>query len=272
MKDSTRDPDAGGAGEGRSVPGTVHGPGAGAATVPRARDASVRDLASEESYRWVYVWHLPIRISHWIAVGAIVLLAVTGFYIGRPWFSMGGEAASPFVMGWMRFLHFTGAALLVAMAILRIYWLFFGNRYERWRSLFPVEPKDWHNTFRMIRAYTLVRPEDAPRYLGHNPLQQMNYTLIYAVGLVEIITGFGMYGLSDTGGFFFKAFGWVGPLLGGWQMVRLLHHALMWVFIVFLPLHIYLVVRAAVLERGGELSSILTGGRYVRDDLEFEDD
>lgn len=271
MSDSTSGPDGGEKGRRPAAP-RVHGPGAGAATVPRVREASVRDLASEESYRWVYVWHLPIRISHWIAVGAIVLLAVTGFYIGRPWFSMGGEDASSYVMGWMRFLHFTGAGLLVAMAILRIYWLFFGNRYERWHSLFPVEPKDWYNTWRMVRAYTLVRPEEAPRYIGHNPLQQMNYTLIYAVGLVEIITGFAMYGLSDTGGFFFKVFGWVGPFLGGWQMVRLLHHTLMWVFIIFLPLHVYLVARAAVLERGGEFSSILTGGRYVRDDLEFEDE
>ena len=36
------------------------------------------------NYRWVYLWGWPLRAMHWLAALAIVVLAVTGFYIGRP--------------------------------------------------------------------------------------------------------------------------------------------------------------------------------------------
>jgi len=32
--------------------------------------------------RWVYLWHWPIRAMHWLAAGSILVLIVTGFYIG----------------------------------------------------------------------------------------------------------------------------------------------------------------------------------------------
>ena len=37
-------------------------------------------------YRWVYLWQLPLRLTHWIAAISIVVLFLTGFYIGRPYF------------------------------------------------------------------------------------------------------------------------------------------------------------------------------------------
>ena len=57
-------------------------------------------------YRWIYIWHWPIRAMHWIAAGCIVVLVVTGFYIGRPYFMSSGEASAHFLMGRMRLAHF----------------------------------------------------------------------------------------------------------------------------------------------------------------------
>ena len=225
----------------------------------------------EGTYRWIYLWQFPIRITHWFAAGAITILAMTGYYIANPFLGTSGEASAHFMMGWVRFFHFGAAGVLVAAAILRVAWLFFGNSYESWRALFPWSRRDWVNTFRMLKAYALVRPEESPHYLGHNPLQQINYTLLYTVAIVEIVTGFAMYGLADPGGFFYRWFSWVGPALGGWQIVRLLHHAIMWFFIAFLPLHVYLVIRAAFMDRSGTLTSIFTGGRFVREDVPWED-
>ena len=223
-------------------------------------------------YRWVYLWGWPIRAMHWLAALSIVLLAATGFYIGRPYFVVAGDTADHFVMGWMRFVHFLAAAVLVATVIVRVYWLFAGNKFERWRALFPVMPRDWVHMYQQVKYYLMIRPEQAPRYLGHNPLQQLSYTTIYALAALEIVTGFAMYGQSNPGGFFFGAFGWVAPLFGGMPVVRFVHHVVTWAFLIFIPIHVYLATRADVLERGGAISSIITGGRFVPAGERFVDE
>jgi Ni/Fe-hydrogenase b-type cytochrome subunit len=223
-------------------------------------------------YRWVYLWEWPIRVMHWIAAICIVVLTVTGLYIGKPYFITSGEASAHFLMGWMRFFHFAAAGLLVMTAIVRGYWLFMGNKYERLRALFPVRPRDWVNLFRMIKFYLMIRPERAPHYLGHNPLQQLSYTGVYLLAAVMVITGFAMYGQSNPNGFFYAAFNWIGPLLGGMPVVRFIHHVLTWAFLIFIPIHVYLAIRADQLERTGVISSIVSGGRFVPADKKFVDE
>jgi Ni/Fe-hydrogenase b-type cytochrome subunit len=223
-------------------------------------------------YRWVYLWEWPIRVMHWIAALCIVVLTVTGLYIGKPYFITSGEASAHFLMGWMRFLHFAAAGLLVMTAIVRGYWLFMGNKYERLRALFPVRPRDWVNLFRMVKFYLMIRPERAPRYLGHNPLQQLSYTGVYFLAAVMVITGFAMYGQSDPNGFFYAAFNWIGTLVGGMPVVRFIHHVLTWAFLIFIPIHVYLAIRADQLERTGVISSIVSGGRFVPSNEEFVDE
>jgi len=238
-------------------------------TVPRP-DSLSADRPVE--YKQVYLWHWPIRSMHWIAAACIVTLIVTGFYIGGPYFLTSGQASDHFLMGWVRFTHFTAAAVLVATAILRVYWLFAGNRFERWRALFPVRKDDWVNLMRVLKAYLFIEPEKAPHYMGHNPLQQLAYTALYGIGLLQVATGFYMYSLADPGGFFFTAFGWVGPALGGAQIARFVHHVLTWFWVIFLPAHVYLTIRADVVHRESRVSSIISGERYVRADVEFVDD
>lgn len=224
------------------------------------------------NYRWVTLWGVPLRVMHWVAAFSILILAVTGLYIGKPYFMTSGEASSHYLMGWVRFAHFAAAGVLVMTAIVRVYWLFAGNRYERWKALIPYHPRDIRNLFRQARAYLLVRPEEAPPYLGHNPLQQLSYTALYAVALVQVVTGFAMYGQYDASSIFYRAFNWIGPLMGGMPNVRFIHHVLTWVFAIYVPIHIYMSIRADVLEHNSTISSIVSGGRMVPPDQEFEDD
>jgi len=221
--------------------------------------------------RWVYLWQWPIRAMHWAAALSILVLVVTGFYIGQPYFMTGGEASAHYLMGWVRFLHFAAAGVFVATAIIRVYWLFAGNKFERWRALFPIKRTDWVNVFKQVKFYLMIQPEKAPRYLGHNPLQQFSYTGMYAVALAQVVTGFAMYGQSRPGGLWYTVFGWVVPLLGGIQVVHFVHHVLSWAFLIFVPIHIYLALRADVLERTGTISSIVSGGRFVRSDVDYVD-
>lgn len=239
----------------------------------RHREVSLGHAVAPPSghYQWVYLWGWPIRATHWTAVIAIATLVVTGFYIGGPYFTTGGEASQHYMMGWFRFIHFIAAAVLVACGILRVYWLFAGNKFERWSALFPVRRKDWTHLWQQVKFYLMIRPENAPHYLGHNPLQQFSYTLLYVVVVAQILTGFALYGQSAPGGAWYTLVGWIVPLFGGLQIVRFVHHVSTWVFLIFIPIHIYLTMRADLLERTGTVSSIVSGGRFVRTDVDYVD-
>ncbi len=86
-------------------------------------------------YHWVYLWEWPIRVMHWLAVACILALVVTGLYIGMPYFVVAGDTAQHYLMGEFRFVHFAAAAVLVATAVVRGYWLFAGNKFERLSAL-----------------------------------------------------------------------------------------------------------------------------------------
>ena len=222
-------------------------------------------------YEWVYLWERPLRVMHWLAALCIVVLAVTGLFIGRPYFVPSGDPRSAYLMGWIRFIHFTSAAVLVMTGIVRLYWLVMGNRFERWSALFPVRGRDFRNLVKVVKFYLMIHPERAPRYLGHNPLQQFAYTGVYLVAALSVITGFAMYGQSDPSGFFYAAFNWVNTLFGGQQIVRFVHHVMTWLFLIFIPIHVYLALRADAIERTGTISSIISGGRFVPRNEEFAD-
>jgi Ni/Fe-hydrogenase b-type cytochrome subunit len=229
-------------------------------------------MRREGNYRWIALWGLPLRVTHWIVALLILVLALTGLYIGEPFVVTSGDTADHFLMGRARFVHFAAGSVLVMMAIIRVYWLFTGNRFERWHALFPVSRKAIRDMVRQAWAYLVVKPERAPRYLGHNPLQQASYTMLYGVGLLQIVTGFALYGQSNPAGIIYGAFNWIGPALGGMPNVRFLHHALTWVFATYVPIHVYLSLRADVLKHDSTISSMVTGGRMVSADEVFEDD
>jgi Ni/Fe-hydrogenase 1 B-type cytochrome subunit len=223
-------------------------------------------------YEWVYLWERPLRVMHWLAALSLMTLVVTGLFIGRPYFVPSGDPESAFLMGWMRFIHFVAATVFVMTAIVRVYWLFMGNRFERWPALFPLRRRDLRNLVKVVKFYLMIHPERAPHYLGHNPLQQFAYTGIYLSAALSVITGFAMYGQADPGGFFYVTFNWVNTLLGGQPIVRFLHHVLTWVFLIFIPIHVYLALRADTVERTGTISSIISGGRFIPKHEEFVDD
>jgi Ni,Fe-hydrogenase I cytochrome b subunit len=60
-------------------------------------------------------------------------------------------------------------------------------------------------------------------------------------------------------------------MLGGIQEVHFVHHVFTWAFLIFVPIHLYLAVRADNIERTGTISSIISGGRFVPRDEHYVD-
>ena len=177
-------------------------------------------------------------------------------------------------MGYMRLIHFVAAGVLIATMLVRIYWLFAGNKYERFTALFPVRGRDLKNFVRLTKFYLFIGRDAThpPHYIGHHPLQQLSYTGIYLLTLVMIVTGFSLYGDSNPGGAIHSATTWVNAMLGGAPVTRVVHHVATWAYLIFIPLHVYLSTRADVMEKEGTMSSIFSGGRWIRADHHYEDE
>ena len=97
-------------------------------------------MTSEMPARLVctYVWQIPVRITHWLIALSIVVLSVTGLYIGHPFMTTSGEARLTFVMGWVKLIHLYSALVFIAAVAARIVWMFTGNKYARWDKFIPV--------------------------------------------------------------------------------------------------------------------------------------
>lgn len=224
------------------------------------------------AFRYVPVWDWQLRFLHWAAFVAILTLCLTGWMIGSGRLAYAGTTSDPFFIGYLRLVHFTAGWLLVSMGILRVAGLFLAStKYQLWRALFPISLKDLKNLYRVGCNYLLCIFERGPHYVGHNPLQQVAYTGIYLMALLAILTGFCLYAAYDANHWLFQYFYWLNGLIGI-QYVRLIHLFMMWVFLAFIPIHVYLAIRADTVEREGAISSIFSGGRWCRKGTRFEDD
>ena len=207
-----------------------------------------------------YIWELPVRWSHWINMVSIVTLAVTGFFIGTP-FSF-GKSASDFTMGWIRFVHFTAAYLFAVSLACRVLWSFVGNKYAGWREFFPfATAKGRDKMIRMLRYYMLIDKE-VPETVGHNPLATTAYTVLFALYLLMIATGFALYAQHAPNGAMHKALGFMYSLFSD-QGMRLAHHCSMYLIFGFIVNHIYSAWLMDIKEHGSEISSMFSGYKFT---------
>jgi Ni/Fe-hydrogenase 1 B-type cytochrome subunit len=205
----------------------------------------------------IYTWQIPVRITHWVVVSSIVVLSVTGFYIGEPFLLPPGGS----VMMVMRFTHMLAAFTFVAAGLVRTYWLFAGNRFARWTAFIPTNRTQARESLRQLGWYLFLRP-NAPKVLGHNQLAAGTYLVVFFLFLVQTLTGFALvavHGIQPWA----TLFGWVPNVFFGIQGVRLIHHLLMWAIIAFMIHHVYSALLVDHVERNGLMSSIFTGYKFV---------
>jgi len=207
-----------------------------------------------------YVWQWPLRICHWVNALCVVVLSVTGYYIGDP-FAM-ATTGTPYIMGSVRFVHFLFGYVLLISLLVRILWMFIGNRYASWRAFLPwMTAEGRRGFFKMLRYYSFTGKQITYE-VGHNPVAATAYIGIFALFLVQVLSGFALYGQAMPGGFWDSLVGWLLPLVGN-QDLRFVHHVVMWLLIGFIINHIYSAWLMDIKERNGTISGIFSGYKYI---------
>lgn len=208
-----------------------------------------------------------LRFWHWVWAICIPVLFVTGLYIGDPMFigTQGKEptvaVAALFSMETIRFIHFTAGFILTACLLARAY-LFFtypGNRQ------FPnfFSKQYWLGLVEMMTYYGFLRRHH--RLYLRNPLAASSYAAIYMLMVVEAVTGLGMYVMIRPDSFLGQLLAPVNGWLGNEYVVHLVHHIIAWIFVIFSLGHIYMVFYNDIVEKSGELSSIVSGEKHFKE-------
>ena len=213
-----------------------------------------------------YIWERPVRLSHWVTAGCVVVLATTGLLIGAPLaFMSSGDASSNTWFGVVRMLHVSAGFVAAASLLLRIYWMFAGNKYAKWDNFLPLTPRlfkrQFYGALKVLMTDLMqlrIKPYD---FEGHNGLAAWSYAGIWILLLFQIVTGLGLHaGMSAW--WLPQLFAWVVPFMGGDAHVRIWHHLAAWGFVIFTVIHVYLCVFHDYVEGHGQISSMVAGSRF----------
>jgi Ni/Fe-hydrogenase 1 B-type cytochrome subunit len=181
---------------------------------------------------------LPAIVMHGVHLVSMFALIFSGFYIHYPFFAG--------AMGVLRATHFIAMFVLIATAVVRVYWAFAGSgsagsgsrrKVPDWTHFFP-EKANRGQGLESLKYYMFLR-RTHPRTAKFNTLQKSTYVLWLLLIVVQAITGFAMWAPTAAG---------LQPLtyaLGGVTQVRVDHYLVMWLFIVTLMIHVYLSVAEA---------------------------
>lgn len=241
--------------------------------VPMIAIQEVKNIKKARAdFRYFMIWDWELRLLHWCWVFCVTGLCVTGICIAEGWFLKMGNLESGFQFGYVRFIHYVLAWVLIAILTLRFSCFFFAsNKYQTFSSLFPIQKQRWIDLFITGRDYLYARSYDGPRYIGHNPLQQWTYTGVYGLFTIMVVTGLALYALYAPEQSFYRLFMPVNDLLGV-AYVRLIHLIGLWCFLLFVTVHVYLSILAGNVDRDGTISSMFSGGRWLRKGVHFQDE
>jgi Ni/Fe-hydrogenase 1 B-type cytochrome subunit len=225
-------------------------------------------------------WDAPTRWFHWINALAVIGLIGTGLVIlfdGELGLSTAGKIS-------LKSVHASFGYVMAVNLLWRFVWAFFGNRYAQWRGILPGTP----GYLASLRAYTASFLSGEPQqYIGHNPVARIGIVLLFALLLIQVVTGFVIAGTD----LFWPPFGhwfaaWVAApgidpatLQPGisdvidktsYDAMRafrrpfvLVHEFTFYALVIIIVLHVIAVVVTEIHEGGGITSAMFTGRKIL---------
>ncbi len=185
----------------------------------------------------------PIRVTHWLNVFFLAILAGSGLQIFvayprlgprgadygfYPW--QGADPPEALTLGgWLagsRHLHFAFAWLFVVNAI--AYGAYFFSSGE-WRRRLFIPRRDAKNALSTLLYYVRIRKVAPPSEL-YNGLQRLAYTGILALAPLAVLTGLVLYKPVQLW--------WLTAIFGGYDAARALHFVILVVLALFTVSHV----------------------------------
>ncbi len=227
-----------------------------------------------QDFKRVYRMNAILRFNHWAMFIAFIACAVTGFYIAHPFLAFEtGEIIDSYVMGYVRLIHYLGAIVLDVILIIWIYLFFFG-RHPYFKFIFPLKERGIE-AIQMLKHYFTLNPKDRP-YV-EDRMDALNawgiFLFIIIFKALMLITGFAMLSpqISSVntaipgGQYVFSIIGSIALFIfGDLANVRLAHHMIAWIMIVFVLIHIYLEVWREIFWKEGDISIVFSGHKFIK--------
>ncbi len=214
---------------------------------------------NEEVYLVVRTRSIFACAIHWIVFCSVIVLAVTGLYIGNPTFYFGkGEPYQAFAMADMRFYHFTAAAVLIASFLTRFYLAFTDSCNKDIKQFLPT-PRNVINAFKLAFNYGLGGGKHlAYRYV--NPLGGIG--IFGMIVFITMLAGTGLLMYAQGGNpnsFWYSLCSSLTIMIGGIQNVRVIHHLSMYFLFFTVIIHIYMQIWKNIVFTESDISSIIGG-------------
>lgn len=179
----------------------------------------------------IMVHPLTVRITHWINVAAVFVMAASGWriYDASPLFrfsfppdiTLGGWLAG--ALQW----HFAAMWLLVINGLIYVGYGIFSGHYRR--SFLPIVPNA------LLRAFADAVHGRLSHAVGeYNPVQRMAYLGVIALIILVVLSGLVMWKPTQ-----FQA---LGALLGDYPGARLVHFFCMAAIVLFAVIHVAIVM------------------------------
>jgi thiosulfate reductase cytochrome b subunit len=189
--------------------------------------------------------HWVVRLTHWVNVVAVVIMAGSGMRIfnAHPAFARPGESfpLNPWeghaIPAWLTFgawlggarhWHFAAMWLLVANAALYVGFL---ALHGEWRDITPRRG-DLRGALEMLKFYLYAR-RTHPRQGKHNALQKGAYFAMPVLGLVLVLSGLAIWKPVTLG--------WLTALFVNYKWARVTHFAAMAALLLLAIVHVFMV-------------------------------
>lgn len=225
----------------------------------------MRRLISPQKKTLVFTRNFTNRLIHWITFFSVLVLMVTGYYIGEPTAVYGkGEAYQETIMADIRFWHFIAAMVLDITLMVWLYLAFMSRFHTYWRDMIPTPSTIW-GAFRVAKCYLTF--EKPPFYRHFDPFDGLLFLLLILLMALQMVTGFQLYAHALAPDYWWAQVihwgtDWVTWLFGSDQMVRLVHHITEWIMVAGIIIHVYLQITKTIIWQDGHIGQIVGGYKY----------